>query len=121
MVSFDGSLIFTEFRAPWIPESAEAATRGVLYKKVFLEISQNLQENICAIVFFNKVASLRPATLLKKRLWHMYFPVNFAKFLRTSFTQNTASESGRILHTYHNIFQLFIFLRLKRKLIKLCG
>ena len=27
--------------------------------------------------------SLRPATLLKKRLQHRYFPVNFAKFLRT--------------------------------------
>ena len=26
-----------------------------------------------------------PATLLKKRLWHWCFPVNFAKFLRTAF------------------------------------
>ena len=25
----------------------------------------------------------RPATLLKKRLWHRCFPVNFAKFLGT--------------------------------------
>ena len=28
---------------------------------------------------------LRPATLLKKRLWHMRFPVNLAEFLRTPF------------------------------------
>ena len=28
---------------------------------------------------------LRPATLLKKRLWHKWFPENFAKFLRTLF------------------------------------
>ena len=28
---------------------------------------------------------LRPATLFKKRLWHRCFPVNFEKFLRTSF------------------------------------
>ena len=34
--------------------------------------------------------SLRPATLLKKRLWQRYFPVNFAKFLRTPFLQNTS-------------------------------
>ena len=27
----------------------------------------------------------RPATLLKKRLWHRCFPVNFVKFLRTLF------------------------------------
>ena len=26
----------------------------------------------------------RPATFLKKRLWHRCFPVNFAKFPRTS-------------------------------------
>ena len=32
---------------------AEAAIRGVIWKKVFLEISQNLKEN-------------RPATLLKR-------------------------------------------------------
>ena len=43
-------------------------------KKMFLEISQNSQENACARVSF-----------LNKRLWHRGFPVNFAKFLRTSF------------------------------------
>ena len=36
-------------------------------------------------LYFNKVASLRPATSFKKRLWHKRFPVNFAKFLRTPF------------------------------------
>ena len=30
----------------------EAPTRGVLWKKVFLEISQNSQENTCARVSF---------------------------------------------------------------------
>ena len=53
---------------------------------MFLEISQN-----CARV---SILCLRPATLLKKRLWHRSFPVNFAKFLRTPFLQNT---SGRLL------------------------
>ena len=28
---------------------------------------------------------LRPTTLLKKRLWHRCFPMNFAKFLKTPF------------------------------------
>ena len=50
-----------------ISHSTEAATRGVL---LFLEISQNSQENTSARVslFFNKFAGLRSATLLKKRL-----------------------------------------------------
>ena len=61
----------------WVVFYTEAATRGVLWNKVFLEISQNSQENTCARVpFFNKAAVLRPATFLKKRLWHRYFHVN---------------------------------------------
>ena len=37
---------------------------------------------------------LRPATLLKRRLWHRCFFVNYVNFLRTSFLQNI---SGRLL------------------------
>ena len=39
-----------------------------------------------------KDSGLRPATLLKKRLWYRYFPVNFVKFLRTPFLQNTSER-----------------------------
>ena len=52
----------------WDVNTSEAATRGVLYKKVFLEISQKSQKNT----------------------WHRCFPVNFAKFPRTTFLQNTS-------------------------------
>ena len=31
------------------------------------------------------LVSPQPATLLKKRLWHRRFPVNFAKLLKTPF------------------------------------
>ena len=37
----------------------------------------------CQTLFFNKVAGLIPATLLKKSLWHKFFTVNFVNFLRT--------------------------------------
>ena len=64
----------------------EAVVQRCSVKKVFLEIPQNPQENTCSRVsFFNKVGGLRPATLLKKRLWHRCFSVNFVKFLRTHF------------------------------------
>ena len=52
-------------------------------KKVYLEISRNSQENTCTRVSF--LIKLRPATLLKQRLWHGCFSMNFAKFLRTPF------------------------------------
>ena len=57
---------------------------------MFLEISQNFAKHLCPSLLFNKV---RPATLLKKRLEHSCFLMNVAKFLRTSFSQNT---SGRL-------------------------
>ena len=57
--------------------------------------------------FLNKVASLRPATLLKKGLWHRCFPMNFAKFLRTPFSQNTF---GRLLleiyQSFDNVYEM---------------
>ena len=51
-------------------------------------------KHLCKSLFFNKVAGHRPATLLEKKLWHKSFPVNFVKFLRTPFLQNTF---GRLL------------------------
>ena len=42
-------------------------------------------KHLCQNLFFNKVASLRPPTLLRKRFWHTYFPLNFVKFLRRPF------------------------------------
>ena len=61
---------------------SKAATRGVLCKKVLLEISRNSQENTCA-----------------KETLVQVFPVNFVKFLRTPFLQN---NSGRLLLFCYN-------------------
>ena len=52
--------------------------RGVL-RNFAKFIGKHLHQSL----FFN--IGLRPATILKKRLWHRCFPVNFAKFLRTPF------------------------------------
>ena len=47
------------------------------------------RKHLCQSLIFNKVAGLRPATLLKKRPWHRCFPVNFVEFQRSPFLQNT--------------------------------
>ena len=58
----------------------------VFCKKVVLKNFAKFRgKHLCQSLFFNKVAGLKPATLLKKRLWHRCFPVNFTKFLRTTF------------------------------------
>ena len=57
---------------------------GVFCKKgVLRNFAKFTREQLCQSLFFNKVAGLRP--LLKKRLWHRCFPVNFANFLRIPF------------------------------------
>ena len=64
-----------------------------------LKISQSSQENICVKVsFLDNVADLRPATLLKQRLQHRCFAMNFAKILRARFLQNI---SGQLFLTIH--------------------
>ena len=62
---------------------SEAVVWRYSLESMFLEISQNSQENTCARASY--LIKLKPATLLRKRLWHRCFPVNFAKFLRILF------------------------------------
>ena len=58
-------------------------------KLVFCKICR---KRPCRSLFFSKVADTRSATLLKKRLRHRCFSVNFTKFLRTPFLQNTSGQ-----------------------------
>ena len=73
--------------------------RGIVFDKVRLKesiITPRTSQRSRACNFIKKA---EPATLLKKRLWHRCFPVNFAKFLRTPFLQNS---SGRLLLALDN-------------------
>ena len=53
-------------------------------KGVLRNLSTFTGKHLCQSLFFDKVAGLSPAALLKKD-WHRCFPVNFVKFLRTLF------------------------------------
>ena len=64
--------------------------RCSMKKGVLKNFTKFTGKHLCQSLIFNKLAVLRPATLLKKRLWHRCFPVNFVKFLRTPFLQNTS-------------------------------
>ena len=74
--------------------SRSSHQRCSMKKGVLRNSTKFTGKHLCQRLFFNKVAGLRPATLLKKSLWHRCFPVNFVEFLRTPFLQNT---SGRLL------------------------
>ena len=59
---------------------------------MFLNISQNSQEKTCARVSFLIKLKAEACNFVKKRLWHRYFPVHFAKFLRKPFLQNICEQ-----------------------------
>ena len=63
----------------------------MFYKKdVLKNFTKFTGKHLCQSLFVNKVAGLRPTTLLKKRLWHRCFYVNCVKGLRTPFLQKTS-------------------------------
>ena len=66
----------------------ESVSRRCSLKKMFEKVHKFTGKHLYHSLFFNT------ATLLKKRLWHRCFLVNFAKFLRTSFLLKT---SGRVV------------------------
>ena len=80
--------------------NSEAATGYVLWEKVFLEISQNSQENTCVRDFFKKVATLlkRPATFLKNCLLVQMFSCEFCEISKNTFF----AEHLRWLLPYHS-------------------
>ena len=74
----------------------------VLYKKSVLKNFAKFRgKHLCRSLFFNKVVGLRPATLLKMRLWHKYFPVTFA---RTPFLKNTSGGCFCTLNEYSIVY-----------------
>ena len=59
---------------------SEVATRGSLKKGVLGNFAKRTGKHLCLSLFSNK-----PAFLLKKRLWHSCFPVNFEIFFEHFF------------------------------------
>ena len=60
-------------------------------KGVLRNFANLTRKHLCQSLFFDKVAGF---SLWKERLWHRCFHVNFVKFLRTLYLQNT---SGKLL------------------------
>ena len=71
----------------------EAVIQRCPVKKVFF--AKLTGKHLCQSLFFNKVAC-PPPTLLKKRLWHRCFPLNFAKISKNTFSYKTPSVAASV-------------------------
>ena len=62
-------------------QNAESVVQRCSVNKVFLKVSQNSQNTCVRVSFLIKLQ-------VRLQFQHRCFPVNFAKFLRTPFSQN---------------------------------
>ena len=74
----------------WVFHFVRSNHQRCSIKKLFLICSENSQENTCDKVSFLIKLQTWAYNVLKKRLWHTDFYVNFAKPLRSPYLQNTS-------------------------------
>ena len=95
------NIAFTVFYTSFTISSRSSHRICSVRKVVLRNFAKFIGKHLFQSLFFNKIAGIRPATLLKKRLWHRCFPVNFAKskehlFYRTSLSDCFCSSSQRL-------------------------
>ena len=78
----------------------DVVVRRCSAKKVFLKVSQNSQENAFAKVSF----LIKLQTLLKKRLWHRCFPVNFCEIFKNTFFIEHLQTTSSVCFSLGKIF-----------------
>ena len=76
------ALYFTSLHCP---VSRSSRPKVFCKEGVLRNFAKFIGKHLCQGLFYNKVTGPRRATLLKKRLLHRYFPVEFSKFLRIPF------------------------------------
>ena len=83
----------------------EAVTESWSEKKILKNFAKLTGKHLCLCLFFLWNCSLRHSTLLKKRLRHRCFPVNFEKCFRTPFLYRTPLVVAYGLRLYISIFR----------------
>ena len=76
--------------------SEAVAWRCSIKKGVLKKFTKFTGKQLCRGLFLNKIAAFKPATLLKKRLRHRCFPLDFAKFLGTSFYRTPPLAASKL-------------------------
>ena len=91
--------------------SLQAVAQRCSVKRLFLEISQNSQENICARVSFLiklQAIGLRPATLKKEALAQVFF-CEFCEICKRSFFYKTPPVAASVSFSKHADLEIVSF------------
>ena len=76
--------------------------KKIIDVSMIAEVIQKQSPGGATAILSKTTALLRSATLLKNRLLHLCFHVNFAKFLRTSFFIEDHWWLLLVIHSYSN-------------------
>ena len=79
---------------------------SVFRNGVFNNFAKFLDKKLTWGLFYSKVAGFKPATLLKNRLRHKCFSVNFAEFLKVHIQENIRNDCFRKLSNFHSFIGL---------------
>ena len=105
-VSCPFCFIFSTFFSS-LPLLLRSSRSEVFYKKAVLRnFAKFTGKHLCQTLFNRLLIKL-----LKKKLWHRFFPVNFAKFLRTPFV---TEHLWWLLLTTVNMSDVCFWLKFKR-------
>ena len=76
----------------FISKTKSSHRRCSLKKGVHKKFAKFTGKHLCWSLFSHKVTGQKSATLFKNKLQHRCFLVNFGKFLRTPFSENTFGD-----------------------------
>ena len=87
----------------WKREQGESALRSnrpemCCKKGVLKNFAKFTEKQLCQSPFFNKVAGLRPGTLLKKRLWYRCFFGEFCEIFKSPYFYRTPMVAASVLY-----------------------
>ena len=86
-----------------IKKISERYNEQVFYKNAVLKIfAKYTKKRLCWTLFLNKNAGLQYWNFIKKRLQHRCFPMNIAKFLRTTILKNICERLFERFATWAN-------------------
>ena len=89
------------------PQGKRSYKFQIIHWKTRESKSVKLQASIFFAKTINSLEQVQVATLFKKRLWNKCFPVNFAKFLRTSFLLNIYGQLLLHISNTNTRFRIF--------------
>ena len=90
---------------------------NVFSKQISEATVRRCSSTLTQSLLFDRVAGLKPETLLKKRSWHGCFPVNFCEIFKKTFFYRTPLGTAPEIYSHRSSFQKLRKFKVQRQSI----